>query len=776
MNWRNIKLLFARELRDQLRDRRTIFTIAVLPILLYPLLAMSMIQVVQFTKEHPTRIWMIGAERLEAASENAATSPLIEDNRFADPYCSGINSDLLELELGHQPNDVVLESIESLAYLEQQPLSEEAETEARAKIQKELEKSNFDAVVFVPQGFSEQFADRETQETPPIFLLTRSASDKSNIAGQRVQEVFQEFRRSLVKQKLEEKQISERDTQPFKVVSQDVSADTSRRAAMWSKILPFVMVIWALTGAFYPAIDLCAGEKERGTLETLLSSPAARAEIVFGKLLTVMVFSISTALLNLLSMGLTGVLFIRRLSSGGGFGGELPIGDPPIAAIGWLMLAIIPVAAIFSALSLAIAAFARSSKEGQYYLMPLLLITLPLMLVTMLPNAQLEMGTALIPVTGLMLWLRALIEGQYSEALRYAAPVIGVSATCCMLSVRWAVDQFKNESVLFRESERFGVGLWFRHLLRDRGDTPSFGEALLCGLLILLARFFAGMFAGIPDSWSTFTVSTVITQVAFFITPALLMALILTRKPLRSLQLTWPSAKTRGHRIGMWLTLPGAVVLAICFDPLKHWFAAAVVELYPLSPEMTQLSAELNKIVGQAPSMFAVLAVFALTPAICEEIAFRGFILRGLRSFGNKWMAVFVSAAIFGIAHGFLQQSITASVTGMILGFIAIQTRNIIPCMLFHLTHNSLSILVGSLQAEQIAKWPVLNWLFEPAGSESGVGAFSYSLIPGVVLMIIGFGLLLLLTRLKVGFNDEEPSSDYEFSSQTSNANMIMNP
>ncbi len=77
-------------------------------------------------------------------------------------------------------------------------------------------------------------------------------------------------------------------------------------------------MIWALTGAFYPAIDLCAGEKERGTLETLLSSPAQRSEIVTGKLLTVMLFSIATSVLNLVSMGLTGALVISHL----------PIADP----------------------------------------------------------------------------------------------------------------------------------------------------------------------------------------------------------------------------------------------------------------------------------------------------------------------------------------------------------------------------------------------------------------------------------------------------------------
>ena len=83
------------------------------------------------------------------------------------------------------------------------------------------------------------------------------------------------------------------------------------------------------------------------------------------------------------------------------------------------MLALVPISALFSALSLAIAAFARSSKEGQYYLMPLLMISLPLMMLPMLPATELDLGFALIPLSGLMLLLRALIEGQYWEALRY---------------------------------------------------------------------------------------------------------------------------------------------------------------------------------------------------------------------------------------------------------------------------------------------------------------------------------------------------------------------
>ncbi len=90
-----------------------------------------------------------------------------------------------------------------------------------------------------------------------------------------------------------------------------------------------------------------------------------------------------------------------------------------------------------------------------------------------------------------MLLLRAVVEGQYAEAALFAPPVLLVTGGCCLLAIRWAVDQFNNESVLFRESERVDLGLWLRHLVRDRGPTPTVGQAIACGVLLLTIRFFA---------------------------------------------------------------------------------------------------------------------------------------------------------------------------------------------------------------------------------------------------------------------------------------------
>ena len=135
--------------------------------------------------------------------------------------------------------------------------------------------------------------------------------------------------------------------------------------------------------------------------------------------------------------------------------------------------------ALFSALCLACAAFARSTKEGQYYLMPILLVSMPLMMLPMAPGTELNLGNSLIPITGMVLLVISLVQGDFAEALRYFVPVCGVTLMCCHLAIRWAVYQFNQESVLFRESERLDPRRWILHLIRDRQDTPSLAEAIL---------------------------------------------------------------------------------------------------------------------------------------------------------------------------------------------------------------------------------------------------------------------------------------------------------
>jgi len=774
MKWTNVKLIFLRELRDQLRDRRTLFTIAVLPLLLYPLLGMAFLQVSQFMREHPTRVWFLGADALP--DEPALIVCDQEQScAFAPEFCSSSEAKLVELfarsPLPGETARQIAAEMEASARRHGDTLAGPYSATLSRLAQEKMKSGKYDVVVYVPPDFAAKLAEFqatlrpggpdaasradntqvEPGAVPTPHIFANSASDKSRIAKLRVDDILERWRERIVESNLEKSSVPVAATRPFDLVTNDVAEDEMRRAAVWSKILPFVVLVWALTGAFYPAVDLCAGEKERGTLETLLSSPAQRSEIVWGKLLTIMTFSMLTSILNMLCMGLTGLFIMRQLGAAGISAAGLNLGPPPLASMWWLVLGLIPISAMFSALTLAIAAFARSTKEGQYYLMPLLLITLPLMMLPMLPTAQLDLGMSLIPVTGMMLLLRALIEGQYAAALRYALPVTLVTAVCCLASIRWAVDQFNNESVLFRESERFGLGLWLRHLVRDRGETPTVSEAILCGLLLLVLRFFASLMAGQPDSWHELAVSTGIMQVAMIATPAVLMAIVLTRNRRRTLLLP----------LGNPMAIPMAVLLAVSLNPAVHLLSWAVQTLYPMSEGTLAALKPLEEAIAAAP-LWQVLLVMALIPAFCEELAFRGFILSGMRHIGHKWTAIGLTALMFGVAHGILQQSLTAAATGFVIGYIAVQAGSIWPCIAYHVTHNGLGVLASRLTPESLSEYPALRWLvyFENAApgvsQTTGVESLEFQYPVVIAASVAAVVILYWFRRIPFRPSDEE--------------------
>ncbi|HMP08115.1 MAG TPA: ABC transporter permease subunit/CPBP intramembrane protease, partial [Lacipirellulaceae bacterium] len=555
-----------------------------------------------------------------------------------------------------------------------------------------------EGVLVFPAGFADRIQSvrqavvaRQSSDAallPELVLLNNSANEKSQIAQLRVEQVLRRWRTAVTEQNLVASDVPKAATQPFELQPRDVALVGQRHAVLWSKVLPFFVFIWALTGAFYPAVDLCAGEKERGTLETLLTSPALRREIVWGKLLTVMSFSIATALLNLASLGVTGKFVIDQLSAAGALGDRFPIDMPSLAAVGWLVAALAPIAALFSALCLACAAQARSTKEGQYYLMPLMLISTPLMLLPISPGVELTPGNSVIPLTGVVLLLRAVIEGQHEHAVLYLAPVAATTLACVLLAIRWAEEQFNRESVLFRESERLELRRWLIHVVRDRGETPSFAQSMLCIATILVVQFFVSVAlstqAAGPMSFAILAKTLVISQLACVFAPAALMTIMLTRNPRRTLLVERSPAPA---------TLLGALLLAVALHPAAVYLTEAIARLYPPPAQALADFEEMGAALAGAPNIWIALGLLALLPAICEELALRGFVLSGLRHLGHKWWAIAISAVAFGAVHTILQQKVTATVAGIVLGYLAVQTSSLWPCIVFHATHNGLMIL-----------------------------------------------------------------------------------
>ncbi len=712
MNWSNVKLILTRELRDQARDRRTIFMIAVLPILLYPLLGMSMFQIAQFMEQKASRVLVAGATGLVGRED---LPPLL------DPENNGRFDVTLFADLGQERLlDVVLYSDEPA----RRPDPSEDVVQAVRLLVRE---GQFDGAVVVPPELPERLAEfrraieaGETAPRPEIKpeIVYSTANEKSQIAFARLYPVMNRWVQAVGETNLKAAGIPAGAARPVDVGAADVAGETKfKGAAIWSKVLPIVLLLWAMTGAFYPAIDLCAGEKERGTLETLLSSPAERTEIVLGKLLTVMVFSIATAGLNLLSMGLTGWLLLSRMPN---------LGSPPVESILWLALALVPVSALYSALCLALAAFAKSTKEGQYYLMPLLLITMPLVLIPMTPAAELDLGNALVPVTGIVLLLRNLLEGAYWESLRYLPVVTLVTLACCAASVRWAVEQFNSEAVLFRESERLDPVLWIKHVFRDRQTTPTVSAAVVCAVSILMLKFIVELVASQTATFRDFAIQAVLLQIAVILTPALILSFGLTTSPAQTLRLRRPR----------WMAIPAALLLALLLHPAINGLRTVVMELYPIRED---LMAQLQGLQAMftAPPLWQALAVMAMVPAICEELAFRGFVLSGFRHLGRKWRAILFSAVFFGMAHGLLQQSIVAFVVGVVIGYIAVQTGSIWPCMVFHLVNNSLGVLIARVTPELQSQYPILLKLFGRDGESGALYSWPVVLVTGLLSLAL---------------------------------------
>jgi sodium transport system permease protein len=666
----NIWLIYMREMRDQLRDRRTLFTIVLLPIVLYPLVGTLLLQIAQFSREYPMVVCMVGGEHLEGLP------PLVDEHGFTSSLAEG------------------KQSIELVKYRwDDFPTREELNSAS----EKWIRDSVYDVVVVVPPEINAQKFQQTIKEqaaalkssangelSVPIELVFNVASDQSMVARDRVGSILTLWRESWVLELFKTRDIDPAMLHPFDIAVRDIAPVSVREAAFWSKMLPFVMLVWAMTGAFYPAIDLVAGEKERGTLETLLCSPALRGEIVWGKLATVTTFSMMTAVLNVGSMLLTSSLVFRQMS----LGATGVFAAPPLAPLLWLIVALVPLSALFSAVALGVAAMARSSKEGQYYLMPLMMVSLPLVLLPLMPGTTLSTGTGLIPVTGMFLLVRSLVEGQYASALWHMPIVFGVTIAALSLAMRWARRQFETESVLFAGGEQWEFSRWAKRLWEDRQETATPAQGYFAAALVLIALFFGKLaVTSMPQDFVGIAKLVAVPQIGLILAPTLLMAIICTRSLRQSLRLTLPTSP---------IALPMAVLLGITLHPLYVMLAAWISAVYPISETATAALKPFAEQISSAPWLNVVL-LMAVLPAVCEELAYRGFMFGGLVRENSPLRAILITSVVFGISHGVLQQSLSATVMGLVLGWIAYRTGSVLPGILLHLTNNALSVSMQRL-------------------------------------------------------------------------------
>jgi sodium transport system permease protein len=397
---RNIGIVYRKELRDSLRDRRTIISMIVVPTLVMPALMLGL---------------GTTAARLITRAQQEIPTVMV---------------------LGGEDSPTTLAALRALKTIKVVPASRDYTNQISEK--------RIRAAVEIPRGFDAALPGGEPG-TVQIYIY--EGEMKSSFGAQPLEQFFRQLRDATVNKHLAAYNFPERLLRPFEIRQTNVAPLKKVSGNLIGSVIPYVLILMCMTAAIYPSIDLTAGEKERGTIETLLTSPVARTHLVIGKCLVVLTAALVTSLLSLASMGasfaLMKTLHLRGMKGGPAL--PLMIDLPSLAAVFVMML---PVALFFSASMLAIALFSRSTKEAQSYLQPLLIVTILPAVASLLPGVELSSRLALVPVVNVSLVSKEILSGIYHW--NYILLIFGSTSVYAAAALAAAVALFKRESVLFR--------------------------------------------------------------------------------------------------------------------------------------------------------------------------------------------------------------------------------------------------------------------------------------------------------------------------------------
>jgi sodium transport system permease protein len=299
------------------------------------------------------------------------------------------------------------------------------------------------AAVELPPGFERNLA---AGSAGAVTLYDYRGELKSGLAEAQLSDFFSRLRTRAATSLLAARGLPSTIARPFEVKQQNVAPPEKVGGNLLGGLVPYFIILVCLVGAMHPAIDLTAGEKERGTLEMLLCSPATRGEIVLGKFLMVLTASLTSVFLSMLSMMGTLAAAGTAMASPDR-GPQLAAMVDPLGILGVVAM-IIPVSVLFSAGVFAIAIFAKSVKEAQSYLTPLILVVILPCGVGLVPGIELNFGLSLVPIVNLSLVCKEMLSGVWHWG--YIAAIFGSTAAFAALALGAAVAMFRREGVVFR--------------------------------------------------------------------------------------------------------------------------------------------------------------------------------------------------------------------------------------------------------------------------------------------------------------------------------------
>jgi sodium transport system permease protein len=465
-----------------------------------------------------------------------------------------------------------------------------------------------------------------------------------------------------------------------------------------------LLILITLLGAFYPAIDLAAGEKERGTLETLLTAPVPPEQIVVGKFMTVAVIGLVAAGLNLASMLLTFQTGLFQLAQATEIRFSLPLSSVLV-----IFGTLVPLAVLFGALFLGIAVRSRSFKEAQNALTPVYMLVLVPALLPLFPCIQLTPVLAVVPVAGVALFFRELMAGEATllQGLLAFTSTVGYTSA----ALYFAADAFGREDVLFGEGAgvKGGPGGPLRFLRRpDRLRGLPTSRATL-GFLLFVAAFFFYVSPRLQVGFGE--MGLLVSEVGLLLLPVLLFLRIGGFDPVETLSLRLPRGR---YLLAAFLVILGGTPVA--------WFLAWLQSfILPIPWEFLE---EMSTFVqaDSLPRLLWLLVLIALTPAICEEAVFRGVLLAGTRTRMAPWRVVLLNGLVFGAFHLSFYTAFRLLPTawlGILLAWVVLRTRSIWLGALMHFVNNGSVVVMAAspwiLERFSDPTEPPPLWLLVPA-------------------------------------------------------------
>lgn len=719
-----VGVIYRKEMVDALRDRRTLVAMVIAPLLLYPLLMIVVVQALQIQKARLER------QRYRVAVPDAA-------------HAAWLNELLArESQAASQPEASSSAPFPVAAASGQSPVTSRASEPAAGGADEPRGRPGFSARVVADQ-FDVRVADQDPtallsdqqvqvvlrvepaprgeEREPPnrqVRIYFDSAEVQSEVAYDALARVVDHQADRIVTDRLKARGIERSMMSPLRIEARSLASPQKVGGALLGQIMPFLLVIMTITGAIYPAIDLTAGERERGTLETLVAAPVPMIEIVAGKFLVICTITIVITTLNLLSIGATvqfGGLADALARHGGG------VSSVPVRVLPLVLGTMIPLAVLFSGVMLATCSFARTFKEAQNYMMPVMIgVMIPAMIVSYMPTLRLEGVLTVLPVANVVALIRELFLGKFNVTA--IVLVLGSTTLYAGAAVLAAARLFGQEAVLFTDVAGLRA-MVMRRFFRPRPRPSAAAALLLLAVIFPLQFYWQSSMIG-PDAEPGQVYWVIVAQQAlFFAAPAVLVAWYLRLNVLTTLSLRTPSPSA----------MLGAILLGLGILPISTQLSRLQLRVFPSLADEAGLEA-LQHLVTTGASLPVALLVFALTPAVCEELLFRGFLLAGLRDRVRTAPLCMVVGLLFGLFHVIAAKLLVTALLGMVLALLCRRSGSIYPAMAAHLLNNGIAVVAA--RNESLAAWLAMT--------DDSVSRSPVWLLPtAAVCAALGLGVIL---------------------------------